>query len=75
MPGLGMKQGSASVGKGITSIVKHSPAQVIAVAAAMGIFTISAAIATGTFLVKCSQRPAPQQASLHSAENQTELWV
>lgn len=40
----------ASVGKGLTVIAKGHTARIIAVAAAVGVVTISAAIAAGLFL-------------------------
>jgi hypothetical protein len=50
MIGSGMIKVVASVGKGLTIVAKGHTARIVAIAAAVGIVTMSAAMALGMFL-------------------------
>jgi hypothetical protein len=63
MLGPGMIKVVASVGKGMTIVAKGHTARIIAVAASVGIVTISIAIAAGMVLVLRTLRPEVRRIS------------
>jgi hypothetical protein len=69
MAGFGMIKVSASVVKGMTIIAKGNTARIVAFVAAIGVVTISIAIAAGTFLVIRSLKPTFQRISLRNSDH------
>jgi hypothetical protein len=69
MTGLGVIKVVASVGKGMTIVAHGHPARIVAIAAAIGVVTISVAIAVGTYLTIRSLRPALQRIPLRSSDH------
>ena len=69
MIGSGMIKVVASVGKGLTIVAKGPTARIVAMAAAVGIVTISIAMALGMYITIRSLGISLRKGELHNHKN------